>query len=140
MTRGASAPRLVLAVAVGGAVGALGRWALTEAFPAGAGTFPWATFAVNVVGAFLLALLPAVERVRRSRTLAVALGPGVLGGFTTLSAYSEQARALLDGGRTALAATYLLGTLAACLLAVLAADHWSTGRQRDDFAAEGGDE
>ena len=140
MTQGPSTRRLVVAVAVGGAVGALARWALTDAFAADAGTFPWATFAINLAGAFVLALLPAVERVRRSRTLAVALGPGVLGGFTTLSAYSEQARALLDGGRTALAATYVLGTLAACLVAVVAADHWTTGRQRDEFADEGGDE
>jgi CrcB protein len=133
-------PRLLLAVAVGGALGALARWGLTQWFPAGADEFPWATFAVNVSGSFLLALLPAVSAVRRNRTLAVALGPGVLGGYTTLSAYSEQARALLDGGQVGLAATYLLGTLAACLIAVLVADHWSTPPERDAFAAEGGDE
>jgi CrcB protein len=140
LTAGPPTPRLLAAVAVGGALGAVARWALTDAVPASAGSFPWATFSINVAGAFALALLPALARVRRSRTLAVALGPGVLGGFTTLSAVSEQSRALLDGGHTALAATYLLGTLAASLGAVAAADLWSTARERTAFASEGGDE
>lgn len=140
MTGGATAPRLLAAVAVGGAVGALARWGLTEALPADADAFPWSTFAINVVGSFALALLPAFAVVRRRRALAVGLGPGVLGGFTTLSAYSEQARALLDHGRTGTAALYLVGTLGACLVAVAVADHWSDARQRLVFAAEGGDE
>lgn len=117
-------PRLLAAVAAGGAAGALARWGLTEVFPADADAFPWVTFAINVVGSFALALLPALAVVRRSPTLAAALGPGVLGGFTTLSAYSEQARALLDAGRTGLAGLYLLGTLTACLAAVALASRW----------------
>jgi CrcB protein len=133
-------PRLIAAVAVGGAVGAVARWGLTEVFPADADAFPWSTFAINVAGAFLLALLPAFARVRGSRTLAVGLGPGVLGGFTTLSAYSEQSRALLDAGHVGLASTYLVGTLGACLVAVLVADRWSTALERGIFADEGGDE
>jgi CrcB protein len=121
MTGGALAPRLVVAVAVGGAVGALARWGLTEALPTDPDAFPWATFAINVVGSFALALLLAHEAVRRRRALAAGLGPGVLGGFTTLSAYSEQTRALLDHDQAGTAALYLVGTLAACLLAVAAA-------------------
>ena len=139
MTRGAPAPRLLAAVAVGGAIGALVRWGLTEVFSAAPDSFPWTTFAINVVGSFALALLPALAVVRRRQVLAVGLGPGVLGGFTTLSAYSEQTRALLDHGRTGTAALYLVGTLAACLVAVAAADHWSTLRQRQAFEGEGGD-
>ncbi|GAB6985334.1 fluoride efflux transporter FluC [Nocardioides pyridinolyticus] len=115
--------RLLAAVAAGGAAGALARWGLTEAFPSDADAFPWATFAINVLGSLLLALLPAVAAVRRSRTLAAALGPGVLGGFTTLSAYSEQARALVDAGRVGVAGAYVVGTLAACLVAVAVVSH-----------------
>jgi CrcB protein len=133
-------PRLFVAVAVGGAVGAVARWAITEAFPADADAFPWAVFAINVVGSFALALMPAFAFVRRSRTITVGLGPGVLGGFTTLSAYSEQSRALLDAGHTGLASTYLVGTLAACLVAVAAGNHWPTDPERRLVAAEGGDE
>lgn len=118
MTRGAPAPRLLVAVAIGGAIGAWGRWGLTGAFPADPDAFPWATFAINVVGSFALALLPTLAVVRRRRVLTVGLGPGVLGGFTTLSAYSEQTRALLDHGQAGTAALYLVGTLAACLVAV----------------------
>ena len=63
------------------------------------------------MGSFLLALLPAFALVRRNRACA-GLGPGVLGGFTTLSTYAEQSRALLADGRATLAASYLVGTLA----------------------------
>jgi fluoride exporter len=106
-----------LGVALGGALGAVLRWWLGELVPATDG-FPWVTFAINVSGAAALAALPLLPAVRRSPGLAAALGPGLLGGYTTLSAYSEQARALLDAGRTATALTYLLGTLVACLIAV----------------------
>ena len=108
----------VAVVAVGGAVGALLRHALTTAFPDVSGGFPWTVLAVNVVGCALLAALPASAVVRRHPLLSPLLGAGVLGGFTTLSAYGEQARALAAGGHDALAAAYVLGTLAACLVAV----------------------
>ncbi len=127
------------AVALGGAVGACGRYALSTAFPdAGAG-FPWTTFAINVGGAFLLALLPAFSAVRRHVHLPPLLGTGVLGGFTTLSTYSEQTRALLASGHVATATLYLVGTLAACLVAVAAADHFSTLAARAEFEEEEGD-
>jgi CrcB protein len=131
-------PRLVGAVAIGGALGALLRYALGELAPDGSG-LPWTTFAINVSGAGLLALLPALDAVRRSRTAAVALGPGVLGGYTTLSATSEQGRGLLDQGRPGLAAAYLLGTLAACLLAVAVASRLSRPEEQRTFADEEGD-
>ncbi|MDN4163370.1 fluoride efflux transporter FluC [Nocardioides abyssi] len=110
-------PRLLAAVAAGGAVGAALRWACGEAVPDGPG-LPATTLAVNVVGSLLLALLPAIAVVRRSATLRAAVGPGLLGGFTTLSAASEQTRSLLADGRPALALGYLLGTLLATVAAV----------------------
>jgi fluoride exporter len=127
----APAPRLVAAVAVGGALGALARWAITVAFPTANHEFPWTIFGINVAGSLVLALLPAVAAVRRNRELAVALGPGVLGGFTTLSTYSEQTRALVDAGEAGTALFYAVGTLAACLAAVSVASR---------FRAEGRDE
>lgn len=111
-------PRHVLAVAAGGAVGATLRLTLEEVAPDGSG-FPWTTFAINVVGSAFLAGLLLVPLARRSPVWAAGLGPGVLGGFTTFSATSEQARVLLADGRTGLAAGYVLGTLAAGLVAVL---------------------
>lgn len=128
-----------LAVALGGALGAMLRWSLGEAFPGDSG-FPWTTFVINVTGACLLAALPVFGAVRRSPVLAAGLGPGLLGGFTTLSAYSEQTRALLASGETATALLYLLGTLLACLVAVTAASHLYPPSAAAEFAAEGGDE
>ena len=128
-----------LAVALGGALGAVLRWALGDAVPDGAG-FPWTTFVVNVSGSLVLALLPVFDAVRRRRVLAAALGPGLLGGYTTLSAYSEQTRALLADGQTTTALLYLLGTLAACLVAVAAVSRLYPPAAGDEFAAEGGDE
>ncbi|UMG91061.1 CrcB family protein [Nocardioides sp. TF02-7] len=95
-------PRLLLAVAAGGAAGAVLRHLAGEAAPDGTG-FPWTTFAVNVAGSALLAALSLLRPVRRSATWAAGLGPGLLGGFTTLSATSEQARRLLADGDAVLA-------------------------------------
>lgn len=106
------------------------RHLLGELVPDGDG-FPWTTFAINVSGAFLLALLPALGVVRRSPTWTVMLGPGVLGGYTTLSACAEQSRALLADGRVVLAAAYAIGTFAACAVAVLIAGAWSSRATRD---------
>ncbi len=128
-----------LAVALGGALGAVLRWALGDAVPDGAG-FPWTTFVINVTGSLVLAWLPAIGAVRRRQVLAAALGPGLLGGYTTLSAYSEQARVLLADGQTTTALLYLLGTLAACLVAVAAVSRLYPPAAGDEFAAEGGDE
>ena len=128
-----------LAVALGGALGAVLRWALGDAVPDGAG-FPWTTFVVNVSGSLVLAMLPVFAAVRRRPVLAAALGPGLLGGYTTLSAYSEQTRALLADGQTTTALLYLLGTLAACLVAVAAVSRLYPPAAGDEFAAEGGDE
>jgi CrcB protein len=132
-------PRLVAAVAVGGALGALVRWELGVLAADGTG-FPWTTFAINVSGSFLLACLPAFYAVRRNPALAAGLGTGVLGGYTTLSTYSEQTRDLLDRGEPGLAAAYLLGTLVACLAVVALAHRWSSPLAQRAFEDEEGNE
>lgn len=105
----------LLVVAAGGALGALLRLAVDTSAPDS--VFPWPTLAINVVGAFALGLLPALAVVRRSHDVALALGPGLLGGFTTVSAWAGQVRALADDGHVALAGLCLVSTLAAGLLA-----------------------
>lgn len=120
---GAVAPPItvgaLLAVAVGGAAGASLRWGLGEVVPEGSG-FPWTTLSINVLGSFLLALLPAFALLRDRRAPTLALGPGLLGGFTTLSAYADQSRALVADGQSLLAAGYVSLTATGCVLAVLA--------------------
>ncbi|MBF4768812.1 CrcB family protein [Nocardioides agariphilus] len=130
---------VLLAVVLGGAVGGTLRWWIGDLVPDGA-DFPWTTFAINLTGSLVLALLPALSAVRRRPALVAGLGPGLLGGFTTLSTYTEQGRTLLADGRTGLAAAYLLGTFAACLAAVTLAGHLSTLAARAEFEAEEGNE
>ena len=130
----------VLAAAVGGALGAVARWSLTDLFPVAAGHFPWTVFAINVVGAGLLAALPLLAVVRDRPWLPVFLGTGVLGGFTTMSAASADTFALLDGGHVATGLAYALGTLLAALAAVLLVDRLTTAGERSDFEREEGDE
>ena len=111
-SRALGTPDLLL-VAAGGAVGAVLRWAVDTTAPDT--LFPWATLAINVVGAAALGLLPALDVVRRSRRVALTVGPGVLGGFTTVSAWAGQVRDLADSGEVGLAGLYLATTLAAGL-------------------------
>jgi fluoride exporter len=132
-------PGALVVVGLGGAVGGTLRWWLGDMVPDGPG-FPWTTFAVNVSGSLALALLPALALVRRSRSLSLFLGPGLLGGYTTLSAYAEHGRALLADGRPVLALAYLLGTLTACLLAVTIAARWSTPAEQLELATDEGNE
>ena len=107
-------PAALILVSLGGAAGAVLRWAADGLAPAPGG-FPWVTFAINLIGSFALALLPALTR---RPGLVLFFGPGLLGGFTTLSACAEESRWLLAGGRPFLALAYLLGTLGACLAGV----------------------
>ncbi len=127
------------AASLGGALGALARWGVDLHWPAGDG-FPWATLLINVTGSFLLALLPAFAAVRRHPVLPVFLGTGVLGGWTTLSTYAGQGRALLAHGDTTLATLYLTATLLACVIAVRVAHHWSTDAAQAEFESEEGNE
>lgn len=129
---------ILVSIAVGGAVGALLRHLLTVAAPDTSG-FPWTTFAINLGGSFALALLPASAWVRRHRLLPPLLGTGLLGGFTTLSAWSEQTRVLVDRGEVVTAGAYAVGTIAACLVAVVVADRFSTAASRAEFDEEEGD-
>lgn len=109
--------RAVGAVAIGGAVGAMLRWGLGELAPDESG-FPWTTFAINVSGSLLLSLVLGLGAVRRRPVLLAGLGPGVLGGYTTLSTLAEQSRSLLADGHVATALAYLVGSALTCVAAV----------------------
>jgi fluoride exporter len=111
---------VLAAIAAGGAAGSLGRWGLTLLLPSRTDSFPWATFTANVAGCLLLGVLMVlvIEVWPPSRYLRPFLGVGVLGGFTTFSTYMLDARGLLLAGRTSLAGQYVIGSLAAGLVAV----------------------
>lgn len=120
---------ILTAIAAGGALGALARQLVGEALPTTTGAFPWDTFLINVSGSLLIGILMAVLGLRPAhhRLLRPFLGVGILGGFTTFSAYAVQSHELVTSGHPVEAIGYLAGTVLAALLAVVAGV-WLTRR------------
>ncbi|MGW7414968.1 fluoride efflux transporter FluC [Streptomyces sp. NPDC054863] len=115
---------VLVAISAGGALGASARYAALLAWPAPAGSFPWAVFGINVLGSGLIGVLMVLvaEDGRRAHPLVRPfLGVGVLGGFTSFSTYAMDVSGLLERGEAFTALLYLLGTLAGALGAVWAA-------------------
>ncbi len=110
----------LIAVAAGGAFGALGRVAVAQAWPTGAGSWPWATFTVNVLGAFLLGAVLAGLRSHSAVSIPIyrLLGTGFCGAFTTFSTVQVELLEMLDRSRFGLAAGYLCVSVAAGYAAV----------------------
>lgn len=113
-------PALLTAIALGGAVGSIGRYAVGLALPHDAGRFPWATMLVNVSGALAMGLLVAflVDRPGAHRLARPFVGVGVLGGWTTFSALAVDVVELTDAGHAQAALIYVAGTFALGVLAV----------------------
>jgi len=112
-------------VFVGGALGTSIRAALEAAFPAQPGGWPWATFLINVSGAFLLGLL--LETLSRRgpdvgarRLVRLGLGTGVMGGYTTYSTFTLETVRLIGSGAMLAGIGYALGSVLIGLAAALA--------------------
>jgi CrcB protein len=91
-----------LAVALGGALGSLARWGLSGWVQRWSGSgFPWGTFVVNAAGSLAIGVVAAIalERALVSPAVRVFLIVGVLGGFTTFSAFSYETLAMLRDGQ-----------------------------------------
>jgi fluoride exporter len=114
--------------ALGGALGALARWALAEALPSAPTGWPWATLVANLAGCLLIGVLLA-RLAARSPEPAWArpfLGVGVLGGFTTYSAFAVEVVRLVEGGALVLGVTYVLLSVVGGVGAVVAGA-WAAG-------------
>lgn len=125
---GESSPLVAsLSVAAGGAVGSvlryqIGRWVTNLAGPGNA--FPWGTLAVNIAGSLAMGALIgwlargtlAEQAAENARLL---LGVGLLGGFTTFSAFSAEMVTMLHRGQGGLAAGYAAASLVAGMAAVI---------------------
>jgi CrcB protein len=112
-------PRKLLAIYAGGVVGALIRVGLAQAFPVSPGQWPWATFAVNLVGALLLGCFFALLRDHPAESLRHPfLGIGICGTLTTFSTMQLELFEMVDGGHLGLAAAYCAVTIAAGYLLV----------------------
>lgn len=109
------------AIALGGALGASARYGITTALPHGPGDFPLSTFLIDVSGCLLIgALVVLITEVlgRPHRLARPFFGVGLLGGYTTFSAYTWEALTLIEAGAVPVALAYLFGTLLAALVAV----------------------
>jgi fluoride exporter len=102
----------IVAVAIGGALGAPARYELGRAWHA-TGGFPVATLAVNLSGAFALGLLVVLvgERLPPRRYVRQFFGTGVLGAYTTYSTFAVEADLLLRHSRIGVAIGYVLATV-----------------------------
>ena len=116
-----------LSVAAGGAVGSVLRYHAGRVVTglAGAGdTFPWGTLAINIAGSLALGVLlgwlaRGTAAAGESETLRLLVGVGLLGGFTTFSAFSAELVTMLHRGQAGLAAGYAAASLIAGMAAVI---------------------
>ena len=103
--------RMILAVAAGGAVGAVGRYLIAaQALRLLGPNFPWGTLTVNVLGSFAMGVIVELSALRLSLSppSRAFLVIGLLGGFTTFSAFSLDVRVLLERNEISRAALYAL--------------------------------
>lgn len=110
----------LLLVSIGGAAGSAARFCVSLFFqkymnPA----FPLATLAVNALGSFLIAFIIqlAQSRAAMSVELRLFLTTGVMGGFTTYSAYNQETLELFRAGNWAAGVSNIILTIVICLLA-----------------------
>lgn len=116
------APTILGTIFLGGIAGGLARYGISRAWSFDSLAFPWSTFVVNTTGAFALPLLVVLlARARPSSRLArPLLGTGFLGAYTTFSSVVVSADQQVAHGHVGLAVSYVLGSLAAALTAVVA--------------------
>ena len=119
----------VLAVGLGGAVGAILRFLLGQVVPKLGSGFPLATFAVNVLGCFAIGAVGGLAG-RQSGLdprLVLFLQTGICGGFTTFSTFSLETLSLIENGKLAGALAYLALSIVRGILALLLAKHLVSG-------------
>ena len=114
--------RLIALIALGGAAGAVARYALSGVVQPSGSTFPWGTLTVNVVGAFALGFLMRylLGSAIASADVRLALTIGFCGSFTTMSTFSYETVTLMQIGAYWRAAGYVAGSFGGTVLAVVA--------------------
>ncbi len=111
-----------LLAALGGALGALARWAVAEVLPPSPPGWPWATLLVNLSGCLLLGALLAVLAARAPDAAwpRPFLAVGVLGGYTTYSTFAVEVVRLTESGAVLGAAAYVVVSVVGGVAAVVA--------------------
>lgn len=112
----------IILVMTGGALGAVMRFGVARALPVSAGGWPWPTFAANVTGGLAMGVLAAwlLRGDNAAEPLRLFLGVGVLGGFTTFSAFSLEMAQMVQRGQGMMAGGYALVSVILALGAVFA--------------------
>lgn len=112
----------VAAILAGGVLGTLARAGAGQALPVAPGHWPWATFAVNLAGAFILGwlLTRLAERTAPSRYWALFAGTGFCGALTTFSTFQVETFKLAHAGHAGLAVAYPAASIAAGALLAIA--------------------
>ncbi|MEQ9145129.1 MAG: fluoride efflux transporter CrcB [Parvibaculaceae bacterium] len=112
---------MLVAVALGGAVGATGRYLFAaQALRLMGPGFPWGTLGVNIIGSFIMGVIveSLALRFHVSPEVRAFLVTGVLGGFTTFSAFSLDMSLMIERKEIALPALYAFGSLGGAVLAL----------------------
>lgn len=111
----------ILQVALGGALGASARYltGIATIRLLGRG-FPWGTLTVNILGSFLMGILVVALLHLNGNRFAPLLMTGLLGGFTTFSAFSLDAVTIFERGETGLAALYVGASVLLSIAALFA--------------------
>ncbi len=108
---------MLVVTALGGGLGAAARYGVELLWPTAPGAFPWAMLGINAAGCALIGVLMAVSgRVGApNRLVRPFFGTGLLGGFTTFSAYVGDIRRLVGQGQATTGLAYLVLTLVVSL-------------------------
>ena len=116
-------PMILLAVGVGGGIGALIRYFVAGAIQSAAWPgYPWGIFVVNITGGFVMGLIVELSALKISLTpeMRAFLTTGILGGYTTFSTFSLDSVLLIERGQYGTAAIYVVGSTLLSILALFA--------------------
>jgi CrcB protein len=111
------------AILAGGAVGAVARAGVSRGLPVHPGSWPWATFSVNIAGTLILAWLTTrlTEIVAPTRYWRPLIGTGFCGALTTFSTFQVETTRLARNGHALLALSYAAASIAAGMVAAVGA-------------------
>lgn len=111
-----------LFIGLGGGLGAVARYALSQAFASASSSFPIATLAINFIGALAIGLITELSQrlIPLPPNLLLFLTTGICGGFTTFSTFSLETINLFEKGRVAAGLGYAAASVVLCAAGVLA--------------------